>query len=435
MLGWYNAETGEAVTSSAVVEGSMTIAPYFEHENGTALVPCTGADNATVPDYVGHYDENNNYTDWTDSSGNTIAQDEVFRTSTSYYGGQRGVLLESISDRGFVERDAFRCKTASSPAMDGVTTYRIYYSITNLGTESLSFRIYQVLSQANLGTAIDLGDMTFPVGETVTFSVDLCTSNNNLMTMFLFNEAADSVRLKIDMSMEQKVETAAVSVQLPDGLTLSEDYQAPTQSGGTFTLPDASQIEGLDEYDGRLIGWYNVATGAAITESTLVPAGETTIAPYFALGSENAEQLTVALPSDNVGIDPQSGITVTRGDMEYANYVYGRRLTSGSAYEEGAYFRVKTAYNVAEDSSYRIYYVITNEGTESVSFTVNQINSGTTIVDDYSREVSSLAVGESVSFCIDITGFTNTNLLSFFVMDSAGTGLNLHVAMAIEQLA
>ena len=303
LLGWYNVETGAAITSSAVVDDTaITIAPYFEHENGTALVPCTGADNATVPDYVGHYDENNVFTHWKDEAGDNIPQEDVFRTSTSYYGGQRGVLLESIYDGGFIVNDAFRCKTASDPDMDGTITYRIYYSITNLGTKDLNFHVYQVLSQTNLGTAIDLGNKTFAVGETVEFSVELRADNSNLMTMFVFNEAADGIKLKIDMSM-QGIE-ADVSFDMPDGIEVSPDYDAAYRQGEALVLPTADQIDNTTDYN--VIGW-TYADGTPAADGDIIK-GDVTLRPVL------SEPATITItPTDGITISPDYETDVWMG--------------------------------------------------------------------------------------------------------------------------
>lgn len=429
-VGWYDYETGAEVTAATTVTRNMTIAPYFAFDTGLALQPCYGYDNATQPDYVGTY-EGTAFTHWTEEDGETkVSMSDVFVSpaQVSYAGGQKGVVVESKEGYSFGVNDAFRVKTSAIVGVEANKAYPIHYKLTNYGDEKLDFHVYQITSQTDLESAFDLGDKVIEPGQSVEFdyTLTLTKENTNLMIMFIFNQAASGVKMKMDMTLDTSASGTAysgvadVTVQVPDGMEALAKTRY--QVGDRFIAPELSGS--IPEVYGSLKGWYDIATGAALTEKTSV-LGDMTIAPYFAVGSDTATQLTIG------ATDYASNVSVSLGTTGIENGLYGRYITSGE-YTSASKFRTKATYAVVADHEYKVYYVITNCGTEDISFTLYNVNSQTTLTD-FKKEVS-LKAGFSAEFSIEISGFSNGNLLPYFVMNSGGTGLDLHVAMAVEEV-
>ena len=277
LLGWYDVATGQPITSSLVLEETeITIAPYFAHQNGVELQPGYGADNASQPDYVGTY-EGTTFTPWKGEDGEKVDVDEVFVSpaQVSYAGGQKGVMIQSQAGYSFKQNDAFRVKTASNPGMDGVITYEIFYTLTNYGKETLDFHVYQIMSQTNLTTATDLGNKVIAPGATITFSVNVKSKNNNLMTMFVFNQAVSGINMKMDMSMQGVA--ANISFDLLDGIEIADDYNTARHQGETLVLPTAEQIKNSTQYD--VIGW-TYADGTPANEGDVLK-GDVVLKPVL----------------------------------------------------------------------------------------------------------------------------------------------------------
>ncbi len=437
-VGWYDYETGAEVTAATTVTRNMTIAPYFAFDTGLALQPCYGYDNATQPDYVGTY-EGTTFTHWTEEDGETkVSMSDVFVSpaQVSYAGGQKGVVVESKEGYSFGVNDAFRVKTSAIVGVEANKAYPIHYKLTNYGDEKLDFHVYQITSQTDLESAFDLGDKVIEPGQSVEFdyTLTLTKENTNLMTIFIFNQAASGVKMKMDMTLDTSASGTAysgvadVTVQVPDGMEALAKTRY--QVGDRFIAPELSGS--IPEVYGSLKGWYDIATGAALTEKTSV-LGDMTIAPYFGVGSDTATQLVPATTTNNP-VDSLKGFTsVAKGDLAVVNGFYGRHFTSDDTYSAGAAFRTKAAYTVVASSTYKIYYVVTNCGQDKVSFTLHNVNSGTTLAG-FNYTVTDLAKNKSAVFAIEISGFSNGNLLPYFVMNSGGTGLDLHVAMAVEEV-
>lgn len=446
-VGWYDYETGAEVTAATTVTRNMTIAPYFAFDTGLALQPCYGYDNATQPDYVGTY-EGTTFTHWEEEDGTTVSMSDVFVSpaQVSYAGGQKGVIVESKEGYSFDVNDAFRVKTGAIVGVAAKTAYPIHYKLTNYGGKALNFHAYQITSQTDLESAFDLGDKVIGPGQSIEFdyTLTLTKENTNLMIMFIFNQAASGVKMKMDMTLDTSASGTAysgvadVTVQVPDGMeTLAKTRY---QVGDRFIAPELSGS--IPEVYGSLKGWYDVATGTALTEKTSV-LGDMTIAPYFTVGSETATQLTTGGIShqgyynDNLSKFTNQDLGLQKTGFFNAK---GAVISTESELAKNDAFRLQTAYKIVNTNSYRIYYVIGNNGSSPIKFDLYQNNSGTGIAGENvaAKKVNdstvTLAANESVVLSVEIAGWGNGNLLSMFVMQDGTTGLSLHVAMAAEDL-
>ncbi len=225
--------------------------------------------------------------------------------------------------------------------------------------------------------------------------------------------------------------TATVSVQTPEGIVPGYESKEFVY-GDTLELPTVSGT--AEGYGSAVQGWYDVATGNLVTSETVLQ-GDMTIAPYFNVGTDTATQLTFGTSGDGgPALDNESDMALPGvATGVYDGYVRGTDLT-GTAYTATSTFRVKCNYNwgnhTVTDSV--IYYVITNNGTESISFSLGVAPSGTT--PTVTKSVASLEAGQTVVVEIEFnqTNSNASNLLTFINFASSGSAFNLHVGVAVE---
>lgn len=223
IIGWYNYETGAAISSGELVTKNMVVAPYYAAGgSGSVLKPCVGADNATVPDYVVKYNQDHTKYDYwyqldedgnplEDSDGDPIMMDtdSVFAASQVYRDHLYGTRVTSSYD--FVKDDGFRVKTGASETLVTGSSYKINVTLTNMAKSgTLKFSMWQINSSSwmmepNLsekGTKFNGGsEVAIAAGETVELTVTVSGySNKNLLTMFIFNDVSDGLDLFISMS-------------------------------------------------------------------------------------------------------------------------------------------------------------------------------------------------------------------------------------------
>lgn len=434
LAGWYNVDTQEEATDSTVIAGDMTLAPYFEPEKGLALQPCYGADNAEQPDYVGSYDENNKFTNWEDDAGTEIECEDVFVSPApiDFTGNRRGVLVQSQPGYSFAVNDAFRFKTASKTPVDG-RKITVYTTFTNRGDETLQFHVYQINSQQVItgNTAVDVDSVTIEPGasKSVQVTVSFTNDNPNLMTMIVMEAPAESISMKIDMSMDAG--TSTLSYDLPEGVNFVGEPETVYASGENFAAP---AVTGAPAGCASLIGWYNTETGARVTENTAV-SEDMTVAPYFNVGSDDATQKTPGGHSTGSGyIQGFAGMdSKTTG---YCEGVNGRFVSYTGSWAANDRFRMQTGYTVVLGEKYTIYFAITNLGEEDLELYVGRA-SGTVVWDTASRQTVTVPAGNTVGVTVTYTADkADTNVLPMIGMVNAGSGtLSLHVGMAVLETA
>lgn len=206
IAGWYDVENNVEVTANTVIEKNITVAPYLVIEGGAVLSPCIGADNGTLPDYYGYYDDVNEYHPYTDADGDKLDLSTIFGKTNYYSDYTKGIVLNSQT--AFKVNDAFRYKTAASPKLDGKKTYTITIKFTNLAENAVSFDVYQINSKQVItgNTAVKAGTVSLTKGQSVELSVDISFSNSNLLTMIVMKQATNGLSLGI--SMTQSLATA-----------------------------------------------------------------------------------------------------------------------------------------------------------------------------------------------------------------------------------
>lgn len=199
LVGWFDVETQTEVTATTVIEKDMTIAPYFVEAGKKLLFPCKGSDHGTIPDYYGYYDEGNEYHDYTDQDGKLIETDTIFSTATDFTGNTRSVVISSQTT--FKANDAFRFKTAPAIPLED-SEFTINYKFVNLSDSQISFDLYQINSKQLItgNTAVKAGTVTIKGNGSAEISVEITFKNSNLLTMVVFNDTAEGLSLKVEMT-------------------------------------------------------------------------------------------------------------------------------------------------------------------------------------------------------------------------------------------
>ena len=237
--------------------------------------------------------------------------------------------------------------------------------------------------------------------------------------------------------------TATVSVQTPEGIVPGYESKEFVY-GDTLELPTVSGT--AEGYGSAVQGWYDVATGNLVTSETVLQ-GDMTIAPYFNVGKDGITQLKFGTFGDNSNVVVDNPTPANWDDNitvetdVYDGYVKGTTVT-GSGNTSVSSFRVKTNYqwdnhtvNYAD-----VYYVVTNNGEETVSFDLKMIPGGGTVSQATgSVSVDDLAPGETRAVKIENFNQTNknaSNLLTYIQFDGEGvTAFDLHVGIAVEKIS
>ena len=96
-------------------------------------------------------------------------------------------------------------------------------------------------------------------------------------------------------------------------------------------------------------------------------------------------------------------------------------------------FRIKTAYSVGKNVQYEIEYTVSNLGSDTISFDLDQVNSGTNAAGF--RKSLTLAPGEVTTFTLTFKfSSTNGHLLTLLSFASKFTGCSLGIAAKITTL-
>ena len=211
IAGWYDTETGKSVTADTVVQGDMTIAPYFNVGSDSATKLTAAGVSGSNPDYYGSYNED--LTEFTDIK----VEPSPYTKNTDYTANfVNGTLLTSSTQLNAL--DAFRLKTAATSSMplDG-TTYKIYYVLVNCSEdETVSFDLYQINSGTTINSAAGTlastakqvntdGVVTLAPGESVALEVTVNFNNGggNLLSMFVMRSTVESLSLQVAMAYEK----------------------------------------------------------------------------------------------------------------------------------------------------------------------------------------------------------------------------------------
>lgn len=404
-------------------EGEVTVAPYWAAENGDMCV--YGSDGFDM---------------YQDEDG--IRWYSAPTTSNALVNGYPGALV--TSDNSLNAGSRFRAKVAYD--IEEGQSFDLYYRYQNSGDTEISFTVYQMIDGNDWedeSTWYDRSEsITLAPGEVsdvIHLVIEEAKAGSDLLTVVKFDGHVDGFSLGAAMEMQMhpvKPRPVTVTLDLPDGVSV-DGWSGEQMTGQTLVLPAA--VSGTAEgYGSAVQGWYDVATGNLVTSETVLQ-GDMTIAPYFNVGTDTATQLTFGTSGDGgPALDNESDMALPGvATGVYDGYVRGTDLT-GTAYTATSTFRVKCNYNwgnhTVTDSV--IYYVITNNGTESISFSLNIRASGTAPITA-TENVEDLAPGQTVAVALEFTQTNSgaSNLLTIINFAGSGSAFNLHVGVAVEKIS
>lgn len=382
------------------------------------------------------------------------------------YGGK-----DSFVEKGarFIETSpitlgsGLRLDTTSSLITDDSAVYEFVYNFENYGTTAIHLDAYQIAASAEYKGQYKYEeryrmDIDLEPGESCHYVAQYSlTSNKNALTYMVADRTMSSgMDLGMSMSMKkttltqpetvsepEAATTGKVKLKLPKGIDV-KDFNEDQTAGRTITVPTDDQI--TNNTGREILGWYIVSdTGFSYVSSstTVSDTEEITIAPYF--NSTHGETLYPAKTRNNVpdyhGLIDSEG-TFTEDDTMTENFVGtekliddvpGLNLKYNGSLVTNNYFRLLTAAGkdgITAGHIYRFHYSIKNNSSSSLSFTMNQVQSGKSLENAVSNKVT-LESNASTEFDIEITlANKNTNIMSLFVMDDAITNMDMDIQIA-----
>ncbi len=405
--------------STYTPEGEVTVVPYWTPENGDMYL--YGSDGFDL-----YHDEEG------------IRWLSAPKTANTLVDGYPGALI--TSDNSLKAGSSFRAKVAYD--VKSTEGYDLFYRYQNYGEAAISFTVYQMIEGNDYSDETTYysssESITLEPGEAsdvITLSIDQAQAANDFFTVVKFDSDVEGFSFGAAMELKTKpvVQTPVkVSLDLPDGVTV-DGFDTEQMKGSNLVLPTAEQVKVTSGM--AVLGWYNPATGEEIT-SEHVLTEDITIAPYFNVGSDTATQLSFGTTGDNSNIVVDTNTNIEKPTVKtnvFDGYVKGTDVT-GTAYTETSSFRVKCNYNWGNHTvtNCKVYYTVTNNGTEAISLSMNLCASGTTITA--TGKIENLAVGETRTIAIDFnqTNKTASNLLTIVKLASQGSALNIHVGVAVE---
>lgn len=443
----------------------LTLLPYFSPETGFKSLDIGSGK-------IGRFN--------LDSMPGSIAVNKTIKyDSNEIVAGGAGGFAELgglITETSYVTiGSAFRLDSTCT-VTEGV--WEVAYNFENKGDVPLHLDVYQVSKGAehNNSTAYESTryrvDVDLEPGESMRATGQYyLTSNGNILPLVVADRSMDSMKFGMTLSVKQRTDltepetkpsleptpTAELKFDLPEGITISDDYVTDIAYGAAVIPPTSAQITNTT---GRTIGgWYIVGdTVEFVTSSTSMPESGLTIAPYFApstgdplvYGSGTKAGESIVDYFGNTATEPPE-----EDSPEYPDYaaqydrtrftgkdviVGGERavtLTHKGTLVANDYFRVKTSAELLKNHKYKYYYTFTNNGESSVSFDLWQLRSTIDMTDEGAVSTPvTVPAGETVTAVISEIKYdaANTNALTMLVMKGEATNLSLTVKMAFENL-
>lgn len=358
--------------------------------------------------------------------------------------------VATVYNYGRVEKGwSFMTMNACDYAVSG--TKSLVFYMRNMGNSPISFTVYQTSSSSD-PTAVNnpRKSVTLEAGESARFILMFSFVNNNLLSYFEFNEAADELRLACVQYIVKGIYTFPGEPTLTYTATLNGDALF---SGGFKTaqvavggkLPDIV-LTGENAGEGKRISGFVVDNGAekrfTVADDFVMPETNVTLTPYVTLDWD------YSVSGGNGVLDFSEEKTVKREDGQSFDMSYISNITVdsvsrtgryamrgdeiGTEYtftgEVGDYFRLMRAYTMNGEKR-AITYKFVNSGTSDISFTAYQVNSGV-VTDGAPSEKVTLAPGEEKTVTLTFA-YSNKNLMCLVVLDEAATDAVLWMSAEI----
>ncbi len=423
-----------------------TLTPYFSAEAGFAALTDLGSGK-------------NGYFNYDGMPGSFAETKTMRRVTNELVRGGEGGYAEIgclLDYTGSIARgSAFRLDTRHT-VPEGV--WEVAYNFENKGNSPIHLDVYQVSKGAEHNFAG--GSTTFEANR-YRVDVDLdpgesmrgvgqyyLATNTNILPLVVADRAMENMKLGMSVSVKQRTDlsapepeytpslepdpTAKVLFALPDGMTISEDYNNEIVYGAPVTMPAASQI--TDPTGRGVGGWYRTDTQPIefIGSGYAMPEHDITVAPYYApaagdmlvFGSGSADKLPVASAGNegDIGTDGFTGTDVVESNERGVRISYGDTLAAGVS------LTYSTRHSASVGRLYRYDYTFINHGESDITLEVSMPASeeAATSVTIGAGQSRSLSVSDA-RYASSVT--TTSTVLRF---GSGASGMDLTVLMSAE---
>ena len=334
--------------------------------------------------------------------------------------------------------------TCNSAKINGTDKMDLIYKLQNQGSDTLNLEIWQTNGSTNPTAASNPHkSVTIKPNEIVSFELEVAGfGNGNMMTYILFKNNCSS-KLRLAMTQYSKKQstlpTHNVTIQNIEGSNLKVKFANGTTSTKLKEekiLPDLI-VEGNENYE--LAGFINAndMTKYWTISQFVMGKEDVTLIPYFAY--KNHYQVDLSYQAENNLIHPRgiNGFTqkelfnnvknsfVLMGDEDNKHYELATNFVWSGEVKTGYSFINMVSNKVA--GTYNIVYTFKNEGSETISFKIKQINAGgdftsTTVP---SAEIT-LNPGESKVVTLRVPALGNANSLTYYeFLNDFSKGLKL----------
>lgn len=439
-------KTNVASIDDCRIWSDSTLTPYFSAEAGFAALTDLGSGK------VGNFNYDGMPGSFAETKTMRRVTNELVRGGAGGY-AEMGCLLDYAGS--IVRGSAFRLDTKHTVA-EGV--WEVAYNFENKGNSPIYLDVYQVSKGAEHNFAG--GSTTF---ESNRYRVDVdlqpgesmrgvgqyyLTANGNILPLIVADRAMESMKLGISLSVKQRTDlsapeagytpspepdpTAKVLFALPDGMSISEDYNNEIVYGATVTMPSASQI--TDPTGRGVGGWYRTDTQPTefIGSDTVMPEHDITVAPYYApaagemlvFGSGSADKLPVASAGNegDIGTDGFTGTDVVESNER------GVRISYGDTLAAGASLTYSTRHSASVGRLYRYNYTFVNHGESDITLEVSMPAS-----DEAATSVT-IGAGQSRSLSVSDARYSSSVTTTSTVLrfGDGASGMDLTVMMSAE---
>ncbi len=334
--------------------------------------------------------------------------------------------------------------TCNSAKINGADRMDLIYKLQNQGSDTLNLEIWQTNSSANpTATSNPHKSVTIKPNEIVSFELEVAGFGNiNMMTYILFKNNCSS-KLRLAMTQYSKKQstlpTHNVTIQNVEGSNLKVKFANGTTSTKLKeekTLPDLI-VEGNENYE--LAGFINAndMTKYWTISQFVMGKEDVTLIPYFTY--KNHYQVDLSYQAENNLIHPRgiNGFTqkelfnnvknsfVLMGDDDNKHYELATNFVWNGEVKTGYSFINMVSNKVA--ATYNIVYTFKNEGSETISFKIKQINVSAdfTSTTAPSAEIT-LNPGESKVVTLRVPALSNANSLTYYeFLNDFSKGLKL----------
>ncbi len=372
IVSWYDVDTGVEI-GKAIAHENVTIAPMFDKSDRINFFGRSNNDTRLGdPDYIG------SVTDEKFASFETedvAAFREKLSTSSIIANGEEA---NEIKYDGVIAADtALRYLTKVSKINDNDThgvmpgSYRIDFTLTNLGEDVLSLRLYQILSSTTLsGAGTDSQDVVIEPNTTknVSLYITLTSGNNNLITFIHFLNEVTNLDLAVSLGL-----TAIASVPTS---------AFATEATKTSMIVDYNYNDGDIQINSAKLRFGAILDKELFAKATEYDVGVIMAPSYDMLNTTFNAYLDLAEYKTVDGVKsliPTAYSYSLKENMATVNYDEGTGTTVTA--EDGAYYQFAAVVNGFE-----------NYLDQSITSAVYVVVDGTlSILDEATYSISSLA--------------------------------------------